>query len=71
MVEVVEILFESKSLWTKFILSFYLAIMFQGTFWFFVSWNRQVLCVESAVVIAIEAKVDCLPIIQHSVFSLI
>lgn len=45
--------------------------MFQGAFWFFVSWNRQVLCVESAVVIAIEAKVDCLPIIQNSVFSLI
>lgn len=41
MVKVVEIMSESKILWTKFILRFYLAIMFQGAFLFFVSWNKQ------------------------------
>lgn len=64
MVTALVILFESKKiLWTKFLLRLYLAIMFQGAFWYFVSWARQVLCVLFAVVIATGAKVYCLPIL--------
>lgn len=68
MVKVVEILFESISVWTKFNLRVYLTIMFQDDFWFFVSWNRQFICMQSEVVTAKGAKVYCFPIFQHMYF---
>lgn len=33
-----------KSHWKKIILSLYLDVMFQGAFWYLVSWNLCIVC---------------------------